>query len=112
MAKPNLKEHIQELEAEKSKLRAKEGNRSRDRQLCNRRAERARLQLSDSAAANPDPSRLPARLQGGHKDDQGRRCPMCHFKTSPSHDARSHRVQSPKRPFTDAELSAKGMTKV
>jgi hypothetical protein len=48
--------------------------------------------------------------QAGHK----RRlkdvdCPICHYKTSPMHDGRSHRGQSTKRPFTAAELAEKGL---
>jgi hypothetical protein len=36
-------------------------------------------------------------------------CPICHFKTSPMHDGRSHRGQPTKRPFTPAELAEKGL---
>jgi hypothetical protein len=39
-------------------------------------------------------------------------CPICHFKTSPAHDGRSHRGQEPKHPFTAEELAAKHLTKV
>jgi hypothetical protein len=39
-------------------------------------------------------------------------CPICTWATNPSHDRRSHRSQTKKRPFTDDELSEKGMTKV
>lgn len=39
-------------------------------------------------------------------------CPICGWKTNPPHDRRSHRTQEPKRPFTAAELAAKGLTKV
>jgi hypothetical protein len=39
-------------------------------------------------------------------------CPICTWATNPSHDRRSHRSQTKKRSFTDAELSEKGMTKV
>ena len=39
-------------------------------------------------------------------------CPLCHFKTDPAHDARSHRGQEPKKAFTAAELTAKGFSKV
>ena len=37
-------------------------------------------------------------------------CPICHFKTSPMHDGRSHRGQEPKRPFSAAELAQKRFT--
>jgi hypothetical protein len=39
-------------------------------------------------------------------------CKICGFKTSPIHDARAHRGQAHKKPFTPAELSAKGLHKV
>ena len=39
-------------------------------------------------------------------------CPICGFKTNPPHDKRSHRIQDPKKPYTDAELKAKGLSKV
>ena len=39
-------------------------------------------------------------------------CKVCGFKTSPPHDARAHRTQTKKRPFTDEELQAKGLTRV
>lgn len=39
-------------------------------------------------------------------------CPICHFKTSPMHDGRSHRGQEPKRPFTAAELAQKHLSVV
>jgi hypothetical protein len=37
-------------------------------------------------------------------------CPICNFKTNPSHDRRSHK--SIKTPFTDAQLAELRMTKV
>jgi hypothetical protein len=39
-------------------------------------------------------------------------CPICHFRTNPPHDGRSHRGQSKKRPLTADELEQKGLTKV
>jgi hypothetical protein len=39
-------------------------------------------------------------------------CPVCHFRTDPPHDGRSHRGQSKKKPFTAEELEQKGLTKV
>jgi hypothetical protein len=38
-------------------------------------------------------------------------CPICGFKTSPLHDGRTHRSQKTKKPFTAAELEAKGLKK-
>ena len=39
-------------------------------------------------------------------------CSICGFQTSPPHDARAHRGQSKKKPFTTAELEEKGLTQV
>jgi hypothetical protein len=39
-------------------------------------------------------------------------CPICHFRTDPPHDGRSHRGQTKKRPLTAEELEQKGLTKV
>jgi hypothetical protein len=39
-------------------------------------------------------------------------CPICEFKTEPHHDGRAHRSQEPKRPFTEEELSERGLAKV
>jgi hypothetical protein len=36
-------------------------------------------------------------------------CPICEYATNPPHDKRSHRAQTRKKPFTDAELAEKGM---
>jgi hypothetical protein len=38
-------------------------------------------------------------------------CPICNFQTSPPHDRRAHRSQKDKKPFTAAELQAKGLSK-
>jgi hypothetical protein len=39
-------------------------------------------------------------------------CSICHFRTDPPHDGRSHRGQMKKKPFTAEELEKKGLTKV
>jgi hypothetical protein len=39
-------------------------------------------------------------------------CPICKFQTKPPHDARAHRGQVTKHPFTSEELAAKHPTKV
>jgi len=39
-------------------------------------------------------------------------CPICNFKTAPLHDGRAHRSQKKKAPFTTAELTEKGLTKL
>ena len=37
-------------------------------------------------------------------------CPKCGWATNPPQGNRSHKSQTKKKPFTDAELAAKGMT--
>jgi hypothetical protein len=39
-------------------------------------------------------------------------CPICHFRTDPPHDGRTHRGQTKKRPLTAEELETKGLTKL
>jgi hypothetical protein len=39
-------------------------------------------------------------------------CPICHFRTDPPHDGRTHRGQAKKRPLTAEELEGKGLTKL
>lgn len=58
---------------------------------------------------------LPA--SGGRKGtrqvDPNKPCPICAFVTDPPHDARAHRSQGKnKKPFTAAELSEKGLSRV
>jgi hypothetical protein len=36
-------------------------------------------------------------------------CKICGFQTAKPHDARAHRWQEPKAPFTDDELASKGL---
>jgi hypothetical protein len=39
-------------------------------------------------------------------------CQICHFRTDPPHDGRTHRGQAKKKPFTAKELQEKGLTRV
>jgi hypothetical protein len=39
-------------------------------------------------------------------------CSICNVTTNPTHDARSHKKQEPKRAFTDEELKARNLVKV
>ena len=39
-------------------------------------------------------------------------CAICEFATNPPHDKRSHKSQTKKKPFKDAELAEKGMKMV
>lgn len=52
-------------------------------------------------------SSLPKSVRASFNPD--RACPICGVKTSPAHDARTHRNQSPKVKFTAEELSARGL---
>jgi hypothetical protein len=36
-------------------------------------------------------------------------CPICEYATNPPHDKRSHRAQTRKKAFTDAELEQRSM---
>ena len=36
-------------------------------------------------------------------------CPICEYATKPPHDKRSHRSQTRKKPFTDAELAERNL---
>jgi hypothetical protein len=36
-------------------------------------------------------------------------CPICEYATKPPHDKRSHRAQTRKKPFTDAELAERNL---
>lgn len=49
--------------------------------------------------------------KGTRTTNPDRPCPICEFKTVPPHDARRHRGQSEKRPFTAEELETLGMKK-
>lgn len=54
--------------------------------------------------------------EGGRKGTRQvnaeRPCPICGFRTEPPHDARKHRSQDPKRPFTQEELEANHMRRL
>jgi hypothetical protein len=39
-------------------------------------------------------------------------CPICGFSTDRPHDARTHRWQEPKAPFTKAELKERGLRRI
>jgi hypothetical protein len=63
----------------------------------------------DAGAKSAKAVEEPVRSKGSVKDGP---CPVCEFRTSPPHDARSHRSQKKKKAFTAAELTEKGLTKV
>jgi len=66
-------------------------------------------ELVEPARASARKSRTIAR-KGSAPDHHPRgMCPICGCATNPPHDKRSHKSQTKKKPFTDAELAAKGM---
>ena len=50
--------------------------------------------------------------KGTRQTNTDQPCKICGFKTEPYHDARRHRSQAEKRPFTAKELTDMGMQKV
>jgi len=56
-------------------------------------------------------ARKGAKVTGTKRQQKDAPCAICGFKTSPLHDRRAHRAQEPKKPFTKAELSERGLTK-
>ena len=67
------------------------------------------LGFRGQAAAKESKESKESKERSGPKDEP---CPICHFRTDPPHDARSHRGQSKKKPFTAEELEQKALTKV
>jgi hypothetical protein len=65
--------------------------------------------LNGERKAARAPKKVAASKQGTIKDAP---CSVCEFETSPPHDARAHRGQTKKKPFTAAELTEKGLTKL
>jgi hypothetical protein len=62
-----------------------------------------------------DGEQPPAKKKAGaitRQRDPNKPCDTCGFVTSPSHDSRAHRSQSPKKPFTTKELEEKGFKKL
>ena len=67
--------------------------------------------LTESDRAAPAKAARASKSAGGAKRQiKDAVCPICHFKTSPMHDGRSHRGQDPKRPFTATELAHKHLS--
>jgi hypothetical protein len=64
------------------------------------------------SAATPRPRKTASKTQTPKRQARDLPCPICEFRTTPHHDGRAHRSQEPKRPFTEEELSEKGLTKV
>ena len=85
-------------------------------------AERAVAELNElgfhyslvEGASTTSPARAPrkATSQAPKRQVRDVPCPICHFKTTPHHDGRMHRLQKSKKPFSVEELMEKGLTKV
>ena len=72
-----------------------------------------KYRLAEGArVAASSPVKRAKSIGGAKRQIKDSACPICHFKTSPMHDGRSHRGQSPKRPFTAAELAQKHLSVV
>ena len=74
--------------------------------------ELAELGFSFRLVEESAPARAPAKTSGQKREQKDAPCPICNFKTSPLHDGRAHRSQEPKKPFTAAELSERGLKRV
>jgi hypothetical protein len=109
MAEQSAIERIKELDAERAKIFDKAKQEAMDKAV-QAVAELNALGLSyslhngerkqlKSAAANKGSVKVAA-------------CPICEFQTDKPHDARSHKSQKKKKPFTDAELKTRGLAKV
>jgi DNA repair exonuclease SbcCD ATPase subunit len=62
-----------------------------------------------ASPSRPESAVRVAAKKGRRTDDP---CRVCGFKTTPLHDARSHRGQNPQRPFSDDELARRNFVKV
>lgn len=102
---------LEKLQAQRKELEAK--IEEIDTQILELKRERQQELLAELKALGLDV--LPQTRKAGDRKERERKdvpCPICKFKTSPLHDARSHRQQNPKKAFTESELTAKGLAKV
>jgi hypothetical protein len=103
-------EQIRELDQQKAKLIASaksEAIKKVDRAL------QELNQLGFNYRIVADGHRMPrvktARAGGRRRKVSNAACKICKFRTMPPHDARSHRGQSKKAPFTSKELAERGL---
>lgn len=68
-------------------------------------------ELVEPARATAHKPRTARKASGPDHHPRGT-CPICDYATNPPHDKRSHKSQTKKKPFTDAELAEKGMKMV
>jgi hypothetical protein len=112
MPERSAMERIKELDEERTKL----FDEAKEEAL--QKATEAVAQLRDLGlnytpvngdAKKATSAKEPVRNKGSVKEA---RCSVCGFETSPPHDARKHRGQIRKKPFTAAELTDMGLEKV
>jgi hypothetical protein len=107
-------DRIKELDKERAKLldTAKKEALTRAQQaVADLTALGFSYRLADGTAK---PAKASAPSRKGTRTVRDAPCPICEFKTRPSHDARKHRFAQGKRkrPFTAQELQTLGMKKV
>jgi hypothetical protein len=110
--KPTTLQQLKKLDEERTKLLegAKADALARAEEAINElTALGFAYELVEPGQANARKPRTARKASGPDHHPRGI-CPICGWATNPPHDKRSHRTQTKKKPFTDAELAAKGMT--
>ena len=113
---PNVLDQLKALDEQRAKLleaaknaaleKAKEG-------IAELNALGFEYRLAESAApTGRAPRAVKTDAKPAKRTPRNAECPICHFKTKPLHDRRSHRTQETKKPFTTKELEARGLTRV
>jgi hypothetical protein len=105
-------QRIKQLDAERSKLleTAKKEALDRANQAV---ADLVALGFAYSLVEGTAKGPRRARAKKAMRRKKDVECPVCKFKTSPPHDARTHRSQGKrKRPFNAKQLSEMGLKKV
>jgi hypothetical protein len=111
---PTTIEKIKKLDDERAKLleSAKADALARAEEAINElTALGFEYELVETARATARKPRTARKASGPDHHPKGT-CPICEFATNPPHDKRSHKSQTKKKPFTDAELAEKGMKMV
>jgi hypothetical protein len=112
MAERSAIQRIKELDDERAKIfdQAKEEALEKANEaVAQLNALGLHYKLVNGVERSGTPRTAKAATQGTVKEAP---CKVCEFQTSPPHDARAHRSQKRKKPFTAAELSDKGLEKV
>src|SRR5437868_15394300 len=111
MAKePNVLDQLKALDEQRTKLLETAKNAALEKAkeaIAELNALGFQYRLAEGAAPTPRAQRAAKesseQARGTPRDPE---CPICHFKTEPLHDRRSHRTQEMKKPFTAKELEA------